>query len=596
MSRNGIRSVFRLLALVGSVVGAVAACGSKPPPAVAAAGAAPGTLAVAPAAPSESMPVAQPLTVNDQTWTEEAMEALLAPIALYPDPVLSQVLMASTDPQQVLDAGNWLIDHPQLADKALDQAATAAGFTPTMRALMQFRQIVDQMCLKMGWTTELGQAFTNDQAGVLAAVQRLRRQALKAGTLENSPQMAVATQEQGGQESIVISPPTPQVVYVPEYDPTVAYGQAPPTEDTGYEYADYATTGVLAFGAGLIVGNVFDGDADDYYHQRYYYPNYGYGRYPPCPPHRYRPRYDRDHRPGHYYNRPPHYDDTLRDRDFIVAHHRGDEYWNHFDERAGDRPRANLVPSPITAARMNRAPPAEFSAARGAPRGREEATTWTPGSQLNTGTRNQRSHDRGSDEQPYDASAEPRLQGSAQEQARYSAARQQPARGGDRLPPDDEGGRGPRPNEDDRGQQHGTSTQGPRLLVVAQEPPKYSSAPAPHTWVRDGQASGTETAQPQRRPAEQRAWGSAQSRPAPADVPASRPTTSNGGAEHDGPVAWTPVRVAAPPPAPPRNGDRASARTGSHDAGRSDSAGPRAHDGESTAPGRNAGNLLPQQR
>jgi hypothetical protein len=166
----------------------MAGCGSKEPPAPAAAGgdaAAP----AADAAPADAAPSAPPLASTDQTWTPEEMEALLAPIALYPDPVLSQVLLASTNPQEVLDAGNWLIDNPTLADKALDQAAAKAGFTPPVRALMQFRQIVDQMCLKMGWTTELGQAFTNDQRGVLAAVQRLRRQAQDAGNLENSPQI-----------------------------------------------------------------------------------------------------------------------------------------------------------------------------------------------------------------------------------------------------------------------------------------------------------------------------------------------------------------------------------------------------------------------
>ena len=277
MGCNRCRSRVWLLALAAGFVSALAACGSRPPPVAATASAPAASAAPAP------MPVARPLTVNHQTWTAEAMEALLAPIALYPDPVLSQVLMAATNPQEVLDAGNWLIDHPNLADKALDQAAAAAGFTPPMRALMQFRQVVDQMCLKMGWTAELGQAFTNDQAGVLAAVQRLRRQAQEAGNLQDSPQMAVETQDQGGQDTIVISPPSPQVVYVPQYDPMTAYAPAPEIETESDGTGEMVATGVLAYGAGLIVGNVFDHDADNYYHHRYYYPNYVYGRYPPCP-------------------------------------------------------------------------------------------------------------------------------------------------------------------------------------------------------------------------------------------------------------------------------------------------------------------------
>jgi Protein of unknown function (DUF3300) len=372
MERNRIRAFIRALALVA--VGVVAGCGSKPPPAAAPAPVQPSTPAAETVSTVEVVPAVRPLEVTGQTWTAEAMEALLAPIALYPDPVLSQVLMAATNPQEVLDAGNWLIDHPGLADKDLDLAASAAGFTPPMRALMQFRQVVDQMCLKMGWTAELGQAFTNDQAGVLGAVQRLRRQAQDAGHLENSPQMAVETQEQGDQKVIVIAPPNPQVVYVPQYDPTTAYAPAPAPEDSGYYSDTWASTGVLVFGAGLIVGNVFDGDGDDYYHHRYYYPDYRYGRYPPCPPRQYRPGYG--YRPGHYYNRPPHYDDRLRDHHLLVDDRGGgDDYWGHFDERPTNQGRAESVPSPITVARMPRPEPVQFSPADGAPAGRVETTT-----------------------------------------------------------------------------------------------------------------------------------------------------------------------------------------------------------------------------
>ena len=82
-------------------------------------------------------------------------EELLAPIALYPDPVLSQVLIAATNPQEVLDAGNWLIANEALEGKALDDGAAQAGFTPPIRALVQFPQTIDMMCMEMGWTTEL---------------------------------------------------------------------------------------------------------------------------------------------------------------------------------------------------------------------------------------------------------------------------------------------------------------------------------------------------------------------------------------------------------------------------------------------------------
>jgi hypothetical protein len=471
MERNRIRSHVRLLALVASAAGVVAACGSRQPPAAAPAGVQPGPPAAAPVATAAVAPVVRPLEMTGQTWTAEAMEALLAPIALYPDPVLSQVLMAATNPQEVLDAGNWLIDHPQLADKELDQAAAAAGFTPPMRALMQFRQIVDQMCLKMGWTAELGQAFTNDQAAVLAAVQRLRRQAQEAGKLENSPQLTVETQEQGGQESIVISPPNPQVVYVPQYDPVTAYTPAPATENSEYGYEGYAATGVLAFGAGLIVGNVFNGDADDYYHQHYYYPNYGYGRYPPCPPRYYRPQYGRGHRPGHYYNRPPHYEDRLRDHHLQVVDHGSDDYWNHFDERPTDQARAASVPSPITVARMNRYEPVQYSAARGVPLGRAEATSGTvarpPGYPGHV--------------PEVDVAGQPspaRERGPGHEVEGRDARFQ----GGDRMPSAREGGQRPQRYDSDSEAPRHEATPGPRLLVD-NPPPDYSGARERHARV-----------------------------------------------------------------------------------------------------------------
>ena len=126
------------------------------------------------------------------------LETLVAPIALYPDAVLSQVLIASTNPQEVLDAGNWLLQNQNVTGKALDDAATRIGFTPPILALIQFPETVDMMCMQMDWTTELGQAFVADQPGVLDAVQRLRKQAKDVGNLKSSEQMKVETREEGG--------------------------------------------------------------------------------------------------------------------------------------------------------------------------------------------------------------------------------------------------------------------------------------------------------------------------------------------------------------------------------------------------------------
>ena len=351
----------------------MAGCGSKEPPAPAAAGgdaAAP----AADAAPADAAPPAPPLASTDQTWTPEEMEALLAPIALYPDPVLSQVLLASTNPQEVLDAGNWLVGNPDLKDKALDQAAEKAGFTPPMRAIMQFRQIVDQLCLEMGWTTELGQAFTNDESGVFAAVQRLRTQAKDVGNLQSSEQMKVEEKTQDGEQAIVISPPSPEVVYVPQYDPVAAYAPpaaapaaaAPATttttttttedDDDGHSTGSMVATGLLAFGAGLVVANIFDDDDDDYYHNDNYYPNYHGGYMPPPPPYYYRPVYGNGYHPNSNYNRPTQYNNVMKKNNVVVVNNnnRNNNYWSSYNDKPTGKARTNAVKSPITQARPNR--------------------------------------------------------------------------------------------------------------------------------------------------------------------------------------------------------------------------------------------------
>ena len=172
---------------------------------------------------------AQPLAADSTTWTPEALEDLLAPVALYPDPVLAQVLVASTNPQEVLDSGNWLVANPNLKGKPLDEAAEKAGFTLTMRSVMQFPEVVDKMCMNMPWTEELGQAYVNDQQGVMDAIQRLRAQAQEVGTLKSSPQMKVATQKDPAGDVITLEPANPNVVAVPQYDPVTVY--APPNSD-----------------------------------------------------------------------------------------------------------------------------------------------------------------------------------------------------------------------------------------------------------------------------------------------------------------------------------------------------------------------------
>jgi hypothetical protein len=357
------------IALAFGIATALAGCGSKEEPTA--------TSTTPPAA----APVPTPVSATDvagATWTAEALEELLAPIALYPDPVLSQVLIASTNPQEVLDAGNWLIANEGLEGKALDAAAEQIGFTPPIRALLQFPQTIDMMCMEMGWTTELGEAFVADQAGVLAAVQRLRKQAMDVGNLKSSEAMLVETQQQEGQEVVVLKPPKPEVVYVPTYDPQAVYAPAPAaaaapaatttttttTEKSGHSTGTLVTTGLLAFGAGILVNEIFDDD-DDYH--GYHYPNYGYGGMPYYPPYPYRPSYGGGYYPSNGYNRPPNYNSGFQNTGNIVINTGGNRpggnnnnYWNKYDDKP--RPgsgnngynKARQTSSPITQAKPNR--------------------------------------------------------------------------------------------------------------------------------------------------------------------------------------------------------------------------------------------------
>jgi hypothetical protein len=226
--------------------------------------------------------------------------------------------------------------------------------------------------MEMAWTTELGEAFVADQAGVLDAVQRLRKQAIDVGNLKTSEAMLVETQQQEGQEVVVLKPPKPEVVYVPTYDPQAVYAPPPatvattttttPVEDkTKYSTGNMVTTGLLAFGAGILVNEIFDDDDDDY-RGSYYYPNYGYGGMPYYPPYPYRPTYGGGYYPSNGYNRPPNYNNGFQNNGNIIINNPGGGggYWDRYPSGSGQLGNGNnykqprQVSSPITAARPNR--------------------------------------------------------------------------------------------------------------------------------------------------------------------------------------------------------------------------------------------------
>ncbi len=145
---------------------------------------------------------------------------MLAPIALYPDELLSQILMASTYPLEVVEAARWSRAHPGLSPEQAVNAAAAEPWDPSVKSLLAFPQVLSMMDQKLDWTQRLGNAFLAQEPQVMDTVQQLRQRAYAAGNLRSNERQVV--QQQAG--TILIAPPAPQVIYVPYYDPLVVYG------------------------------------------------------------------------------------------------------------------------------------------------------------------------------------------------------------------------------------------------------------------------------------------------------------------------------------------------------------------------------------
>ena len=155
--------------------------------------------------------------------TPQELDQLLAPVALYPDALLAQITTASTNPQEILDVDNWLGQNQNLSVSQLTAAAQQQGFDPAFIALVGFPQVIEMMAENIDDYAAIGAAVMADQGQVSAAVQRLRAQAYASGALRSTPQQQVEVQQAGGAPIYVIQPANPQVVYLPQYDPTVVY-------------------------------------------------------------------------------------------------------------------------------------------------------------------------------------------------------------------------------------------------------------------------------------------------------------------------------------------------------------------------------------
>jgi Protein of unknown function (DUF3300) len=168
------------------------------------------------AAPQEQQ--AASLIPNDQ------LDSLVAPIALYPDPLLAQVLAASTYPLEVIQLQQWLQSHPGLKNKALTDAVEKEDWDPSVQGLAPLPDAVKQLSENIKWTTDLGNAFLAQQGDVMDAVQRMRMKAKSAGALTSNAQQKVETQVVESKTVVVIQQANPQVIYVPTYNPVVVYG------------------------------------------------------------------------------------------------------------------------------------------------------------------------------------------------------------------------------------------------------------------------------------------------------------------------------------------------------------------------------------
>jgi len=190
---------------------------------------------------------------DQPVFKQEELDQILAPIALYPDSLLAQIFMASTYPLEVVQADRWAKQNTTLKGDALTAALEKQGWDPSVKSLVNFPQVLTMMSEKLDWTQKLGDAFLAQQKDVMASVQTLRKKAVEEGNLKTTKEQQVIVEK----ETIIIQSASPQVVYVPTYNPTVVYGAwpYPAYPPTPYYPPGYvAGAALLSFGVGMAVG------------------------------------------------------------------------------------------------------------------------------------------------------------------------------------------------------------------------------------------------------------------------------------------------------------------------------------------------------
>ncbi len=196
--------------------------------------------------------VAAPATAQTGAFSDEQLETIAAPVALYPDALLMQMFIAATYPLEVVEAQRWM-EQKKLSGKELDEALKSQKWDPSVKSMCAFPDVLKRMSDNLDWTRDMGDAFLDQQSQLLDAVQRLRDKAYAAGQLKTTEQQVVTVKQD---KIIVIEPAKPEVIYVPTYSPTVVYGAWP--YPTTYYAPLYAPPppgyGALAFTTGMVVG------------------------------------------------------------------------------------------------------------------------------------------------------------------------------------------------------------------------------------------------------------------------------------------------------------------------------------------------------
>jgi hypothetical protein len=220
---------------------------------------------VASQAPSQQVPVPAPAPAQTSAFAAEQLEQMAAPIALYPDALLMQILMAATYPLEVVLADRWVQQHPGLTGAALEEALKQTEWDPSVKSLCGFPTVLKQMSDNVDWTRDLGDAFIGQKDLLLDTIQRLRTKAFAAGNLKTTEQQSVT---QDGTD-YVIAASSPEIVYVPSYSPVVVYGSG-----WGYPYWYYpyffgppaVGFGFVSFGIGFGWGFGLWGGCDWHHH------------------------------------------------------------------------------------------------------------------------------------------------------------------------------------------------------------------------------------------------------------------------------------------------------------------------------------------